>query len=65
MKQFLSGYSGSHRSMYVLPIEDIHFGNRYHNPKYLDKALQFVVKNRNRTRILLMGDLMEVATKAK
>lgn len=63
MKQFLSGYSGSHQSMYVLPIGDIHFGSKQYNPKYLDKALQFAVKNRNRTRIVLMGDLMEVATK--
>jgi hypothetical protein len=49
--------------MYVLPIGDVHFGQRHHNPKYLKAALDFASKHRNRTRIILMGDLMEVATK--
>lgn len=63
MRQFKSGYSGDHRSMYVVPIGDIHFGHRHRNPKYLELALQFAQKNRARTRIILMGDLLECATK--
>lgn len=63
MKQFLSGYDGSHNSMYLLPIGDIHLGNKFHNPRYLQDALRFADKNRRRTRIILMGDMMEVATK--
>lgn len=63
MKQFMSGYSGDHRSMFVLPIGDVHFGHRNHNPIHLQRSLDFATKNRARTRILLMGDLMEVATK--
>lgn len=63
MKQFLSGYKGDHKSMYVVPIGDVHLGNRYFVEKYLDDVLEFVQKNRRRTRIILMGDLMEVATK--
>lgn len=63
MKQLQSGYSGDHKSMFILPIGDVHFGNRCHNPKYLDQALQFADKNRARTRIILMGDLLELATK--
>lgn len=63
MKQFLSGYSGDHRSLYVLPIGDIHFGHKHRNPKYLEQALDFAKRNRARTRILLMGDLLECATK--
>jgi hypothetical protein len=63
VKQFTSGYNGTHQSMYVLPIGDIHFGNRHRNPKYLEQALAFAMKNRNRTRILLMGDMIECATK--
>lgn len=63
MKQFLSGYQGDHKSMYIVPIGDVHFGNRYFSKDYLDKTLEFVRKNRNRCRIILMGDLLELATK--
>ncbi|WP_145052801.1 metallophosphoesterase family protein [Paenibacillus xylanexedens] len=63
MKQIQSAYAGDHKSMYILPIGDVHFGNRCHNPKYLDAALRFADKNRARTRIVLMGDLLELATK--
>lgn len=63
MKQILSSYKGDHKSMYILPIGDIHFGNKYYNPDYLKRALEFADKHRNRTRIILMGDLLELATK--
>lgn len=63
MKQVLSGYRGDHKSIYVLFLGDIHFGNKYHNPVYLERALEFASRNRRRCRIVLMGDLMEVATK--
>lgn len=63
MRQVLSGYNGSHKSMFVVPIGDIHFGNKSFDPAYLERALKFVAANRNRARIILMGDLMEVATK--
>lgn len=49
--------------MFIVPIGDIHFGNKYFVEKYLDNALKFVAKNWRRTRIILMGDMMEVATK--
>lgn len=63
MKQFVSGYAGDHQSMYVLPIGDIHFGNRCFSPRHLDLSLAFARRNRNRTRMILMGDLLELATK--
>ena len=63
MKQFKSGYKGTHKSIYIVPIGDIHFGNKYFDPGYLERALQFIDKNRNRCRIVLMGDLLELATK--
>lgn len=63
MEQFLSGYSGDHKSMYIVPIGDVHWGNKYFNPKYIENALSFVKKHRRRSRIILMGDLLEVATK--
>jgi hypothetical protein len=49
--------------MYIVPLGDIHYGNKHYNPHYLERALRFVGKNRNRCRVVLMGDLMEVATK--
>lgn len=63
MKQVLSSYAGDHQSIYLIPIGDVHFGNRYYNPRYLEEALQFVDRHRKRCRLILMGDLMEVATK--
>ena len=63
MKQVLSGYKGTHKSMFIVPIGDIHFGNKYFIEQYLDEALEFVKQNRNRCRIVLMGDLLELATK--
>jgi hypothetical protein len=63
VKQFLSGYKGDHKSMYVVFLGDLHFGNKHFEQKYLDQAMEFIKKNRNRVRVVLMGDLMEVATK--
>lgn len=63
MKQINSGYNGNHKSMFILPLGDIHFGNRYYNKNALQVALDFANKHRKRTRIILMGDILEVATK--
>ena len=63
MRQFKSGYSGDHKSVYLVPIGDLHLGNKYYDGKYLQDALKFIKKHRNKCRILLMGDLLELATK--
>lgn len=63
MKQINSQYAVNHKSVYLLFIGDTHIGNKYFNKKYLDEALLFAEKNRDRTRILLMGDIIEAATK--
>lgn len=63
MLQINSSYDGEHKSIYLLPIGDIHFGNKYFQEKYLQDALDFASRHRKRTRIILMGDMMEVATK--
>ncbi len=63
MRQLLSGYHGEHQSMYIVFLGDIHFGNKYYDSQSLDRSLRFVDKNRKRCRIVLMGDLMEVASK--
>jgi hypothetical protein len=63
MKQFLSGYKGDHKSIYVVFLGDLHFGHKCFDKRYLDRALEFIKRNRNRCRIVLMGDLLECATK--
>lgn len=63
MKQIQSKYRGDHKSIFILPIGDVHFGNRYMQREHLDKALAFAEQNRRRCRIILMGDLLELATK--
>lgn len=63
MQQLQSGYRGNHKSMFIVPIGDLHLGNKYTVNKHLDNALKFIDKNRNRCRIFLMGDILEVATK--
>jgi hypothetical protein len=63
LKQFLSGYQGEHQSMYIVFLGDLHYGNKHYDQRYLDRAFKFIDKNRKRCRVVLMGDLMEVATK--
>ncbi|MEC0276817.1 metallophosphoesterase [Peribacillus frigoritolerans] len=63
MQQVNSGYNGDHKSMFIVPIGDIHFGNRHFVQEKLDNALRFIEKNWRRTRIVLMGDMLELATK--
>jgi len=63
LKQLNSRYEGKYKSVYLLFIGDTHLGNKYFNKKYLDEALLFAKRNRDRTRILLMGDIIEAATK--
>ena len=63
MKNLISSYSGDHKSIFIVPIGDLHLGSRYFDKKSLDNTLSFIDKNRARCRILLMGDLLECATK--
>lgn len=64
MIQIKSKYTGNDNSIYLVFIGDLHIGNKNFNKKYLDDALKFVLKNRDRSRILLMGDIIELATKS-
>lgn len=63
MKQIKSQYKGNHKSMYIVPIGDLHIGNKYYDPAQLENTFKFIDANRNRCRIYLMGDLLESATK--
>lgn len=63
MKQIMSEYKGDSASMYLVPIGDTHIGNICYNPEYLKKAFKFIDTNKGRCRIILMGDMLECATK--
>ena len=63
MKYLQSGYKGTHDEVIVYPIGDIHIGSPHYNPKVVKKHLKEIEKNRENSRILLMGDLIECATK--
>ena len=63
MKQFHSRYDGDHKSIYIVFLGDIHYGNKYHDPRLVERVFEFIDRNRKRCRLVLMGDLMEVATK--
>lgn len=64
LRQINSHYTGNHSALYLLFIGDIHLGNKYINLSYLDRALRFANKHRKNCRIVLIGDLLEAATKA-
>ena len=63
MKQLFSEYKNNHKSLYILPIGDLHIGNKCYDNKYLSQALQFAQAHKSQCRILLMGDILETATK--
>ena len=49
--------------LYILPIGDIHLGHSKCDYKMLQGYLQWADEHRENTRIILMGDLLECATK--
>lgn len=49
--------------MYIVPFSDFHIGHKNYQEKYVKDALKFVDANRDRCRIVLLGDLLESATK--
>ena len=49
--------------LYLLFIGDLHIGNKYCLYNKLDYLIQFIEKYRGNVRIVLMGDLLEAATK--
>lgn len=63
MKQIWSKYQGSHNSIYLVPIGDVHLGSKYFEYSFLDKVFKFIDAHRDRCRLILMGDMIELATK--
>lgn len=63
MKYLESGYQGDHEELLVFPIGDVHVGSPHFVESVLTKQLKKIDRNRERSRILLMGDLIECAIK--
>lgn len=58
-----SGYNGNADKLYVAIFGDLHYGHKNYNEKIVDEQLYFVKQHRDHCRILLLGDLVECATK--
>lgn len=62
-KYIKSGYEGDAKYLKVYPIGDIHLGSPHFNYKYLMKVLERIAQDRENSRIIIMGDVAETATK--
>lgn len=63
MKYIQSGYKGQAKELYVVLINDTHFGASSVDYELLKRILKFIDQNRENTRILINGDLIEGVTK--
>jgi hypothetical protein len=59
-----SGYKGTHDFLNIWPIGDLHIGSPHFDPKHVGAVLAGVDENRENSRILIMGDVIENANKA-
>lgn len=63
MKYLQSKYNGKAKELYVVLMNDIHIGANAVDYGLLKKVFKFIDKNRENTRILINGDLIEGVTK--
>jgi UDP-2,3-diacylglucosamine pyrophosphatase LpxH len=63
VKYIQSSYNGNHDELCLAPIGDIHIGSPHFDAKLLERHLNWIREHRENTRIILMGDLLETATK--
>jgi len=52
-------HKGDHDHLIIFPIGDIHLGSPHFNPKHLLRVLREVEANRENSRIIIMGDVIE------
>ena len=64
MKYISSSHHQKTGELCICPIGDLHIGSPHFKEKALLKHLEWIDKNRDNTRIILMGDLAETATKS-
>lgn len=63
MKYIQSGYKGEHEYVNLYPLGDLHIGSPYFDVRVLKQALERIDAERENSRIIIMGDLIESATK--
>lgn len=63
MKYIQSDYKGDAKQLHVVLMNDLHFGANATDYDLLKKVFNFVDRNRDNTRILINGDLIEGVTK--
>lgn len=63
MRVIQSSYTGNDEELIIKPLGDLHIGAKTYLPDILKNELKEIDKNRHKTRIILMGDLCENATK--
>jgi hypothetical protein len=63
MKYIASDYKGDADELIIVAIGDLHLGSPHYHDETLRETLRFVDEYRERCRILLPGDICEVATK--
>lgn len=63
MNYLQSGYNGTAKNLHVVLLNDLHFGAEAVDYDLLDRVFKFIDKNRENTRILINGDIIEGVTK--
>lgn len=63
MKYIQANISEELSEIFIFPIGDLHIGSPHFDKKELEKQLKEVDKNRDKARIIIMGDLAETALK--
>lgn len=63
MRFIKSGYKGKAKQLNVVLMNDLHFGANAVDYDLLDRVLKFIDENRENTRILINGDIIEGVTK--
>src|SRR5690606_39337330 len=63
LKYIQSGYTGEHEYVNVVPLGDLHIGSPHFDYDVLKRELERIDAERENTRIIIMGDLIESATK--
>lgn len=59
-----SSYAGTADRLKVFPFGDLHCGSKHFNEKYVKSDLQLVDEDRENSRIIVMGDVIENANKS-
>lgn len=63
-KYYPSAYKGTSNRLRVFPFGDLHVGSKHFNPRYIKKDLKQIDEDRENSRIIVIGDVIENANKS-